>query len=151
MYHAVGVLLDQEACDLMVRVGIHKLGVPRNGVGSRGRVGYHSTEPEETMEVFRDTERLLLKNGVIQNSWQAARLLTVFPSCLLNLHEDRFETVPVRYHLVVETNPEAWVRHDGRWQQLELGVLYWMDPTKPHASVNLGQTPRTHLFFDVPA
>ena len=149
MYHAIGQLLDQEACDLMVRVGIHKLGVPRNGVGPEGRVGYHSTDPDATLEAFQSTQDLLRRKPIVDGEWVTARLLTVFPSSLLNLHADRGVDHLTRYHVVIETNPDAWVYHGSQWQQLELGVLYRMDPQMQHASVNFGKTPRTHLFFDV--
>ena len=53
-----------------------------------------------------------------------------------------------RYHIPLQINPGCWVFSDCVWQQLELGVVYEMDPTKPHGAVNWGDTVRLHLLID---
>lgn len=54
-----------------------------------------------------------------------------------------------RYHIVLTTNPQCWVFHDGTWSQLEQNGIYLMDPSKEHASINLGETNRYHLVVDI--
>ena len=54
-----------------------------------------------------------------------------------------------RFHLVIQTNPDCWMLHDGQWQQLEPGGIYTLDPLIPHASVNWGNEPRVHFVVDV--
>lgn len=67
----------------------------------------------------------------------------------LSYHRDDFEPGLTRRHLVLQSNPRAWVFHGAMFQQLKVGGIYTMDPTEFHASVNWGDTDRIHLVVDV--
>ena len=54
-----------------------------------------------------------------------------------------------RFHVVVQSAPDAWLLHGGVWTSVEEGAIYTMDPTIRHASVNWGHHPRTLLVIDV--
>lgn len=72
------------------------------------------------------------------------------PDGHIPFHSDRIEDYhPNRYHIVLQTNPHCWVYHDGVWQQLNRGGIYFMDPSKEHAALNFGSTIRLHLVVDV--
>ena len=53
-----------------------------------------------------------------------------------------------RRHLVLDTNDSSWCMHNNRWQQMELGGVYTMEPQFVHAAINWGVTPRIHLVVD---
>jgi len=72
----------------------------------------------------------------------------VFVGGFITKHRDGIPS-GVRHHLVVQTNPDAWVYHDGQWQQCEQNGIYTMNPNCFHAAVNMGQKPRTHFVVDI--
>lgn len=76
------------------------------------------------------------------------RLVGLLPSQQLVAHTDP-PISGIRHHLPLQSNPGCWVFHDGVWQQLEVGRMYTMDPTKPHGAVNWGTELRLHLMIDV--
>lgn len=53
-----------------------------------------------------------------------------------------------RYHVPLQSNPDCWCFHLGRWSQLTPGFVYTMDPSLPHGAVNWGSTLRLHLTID---
>ena len=103
------------------------------------RPGYWTTEKTPTVELFRP-----LLAGVFPGRWLAARLVTVKPGGVIPLHRDTPEEMDWRL-VVVQTNPDAWVLHDGHWQRLEQDGIYESDQRLPHAAVNFGKEPRVHL------
>ncbi len=118
--------------------------VPRDGIDrlAKTRLQYHTTLPEETLAALGP---YFSEHG----QWRHGLVLTLFPQQALKLHTDSLTAGVVRRHVVLETNPDAWVYHDGDWQHLEAGQSYTVDTTKLHGAVNFGSTPRTHLFYDV--
>lgn len=82
---------------------------------------------------------------------QKVCIVQLRPSAQIVAHIDQHEIYPneQRYHVPLKTNEGCWVFSDGVWQQLEVGRLYKMDPTKPHGAVNWGTTVRWHLLMDV--
>lgn len=80
--------------------------------------------------------------------WTNVLVTRIMPSGTIPLHVDGARA-GTRYHLVLETNTGCWCMHDGDWQQLGLGDIYTMEQTRPHGSVNWGETPRTHLVVDI--
>jgi hypothetical protein len=78
----------------------------------------------------------------------ATKLVGLLPSQQIAAHADA-PIQGVRYHIPLQVNDGCWSFHDGVWQQLKLGVVYQMDPTKPHGAVNWGETIRLHLMIDV--
>jgi hypothetical protein len=77
-----------------------------------------------------------------------ARLVALYPSSQIVAHCD--PPIPgLRYHLPLQVNDGCWVFSDGTWQQLEVGVVYQMDPSLRHGAVNWGHEVRIHLMLDV--
>lgn len=96
-------------------------------------------------------------SAVIQQSILPARLsqlIALRPGGHIPLHADDVATEHAmepglsRFHVVLQTNQDCWSLHNGSWQQLEVGGIYWMNPTKAHAAVNFGSTARYHLVID---
>lgn len=80
--------------------------------------------------------------------WLRVQMIALYPSSQLVAHCD----APIdatRYHIPLVVNPGCWVFHDGTWQQLEVGTVYQMDPTRTHGAVNWGAEVRLHLIVDV--
>lgn len=73
----------------------------------------------------------------------------LYPGGSLDPHEearhDRY-----RWHLPVQTNPDAVLVVDGDELHLPVGQLYRLDPWLTHSARNDGTTPRIHLVWDVP-
>lgn len=111
--------------------------VPR--LQSLERAGYWTTEKTPTVELFRP-----LLADVFPGPWLAARCVTVKPGGVIPLHRDAPEEMDWKL-LVVATNPDAWVLHDGEWGRLEQNGIYESDQRRPHAAVNFGKEPRVHL------
>lgn len=79
-----------------------------------------------------------------------ATLVVLAPSSQIVGHKDSPNDVHGRrLHIPLQTNPGCWSFHDGRWQHLEIGYGYWMDPTVEHGAVNWGTSTRLHLMVDV--
>ncbi len=76
-----------------------------------------------------------------------AMFVVLYPSSQLVAHRD--PPIPdLRYHVPIIVPPGNWVFHDGLWQQLVVGNIYQMDPTKEHGAVNWGSEIRIHLVVD---
>lgn len=76
-----------------------------------------------------------------------AAVVALYPSAQLVGHTD--PPVPnERYHVPLDMNEGCWVFSDGVWQQLAVGHVYQMDPTKVHGAVNWGASVRLHLMLD---
>ena len=86
---------------------------------------------------------------LIPGRWMNSILVLLFPHSKLPEHSDS-NSNRIRHHVALQTNPGVRYFHDGVWQQLELGVIYTMNPSKTHAAVNKGDTLRIQLFVDVP-
>ena len=84
-----------------------------------------------------------------------ATLLGIQPGGTIPLHKDNpgvennVDGPLTRYHLILSTNDWCWNFHAGTWQQLEVGYMYTMDPTREHASINWGPNTRWHLILDI--
>lgn len=88
--------------------------------------------------------------SVLPGDWVASMLVLIRPGGNIRMHQDVPEREGLtRYHVVLSTNDRCWNYHDGDWQQLELGGIYTVDPTREHASINWGETMRVHLVVDV--
>lgn len=86
----------------------------------------------------------------IPGVWARSMLVMLAPGGNIPVHRDLpLAAESVRYHLVLTTNPRCWNYHDGGFQQLEEGGVYTVDMTAEHASINWGETQRTHLVVDV--
>lgn len=79
-----------------------------------------------------------------------ARLVLLLPSQQIVEHVDP-PIAGARYHVPLQSDAHCWVLHAGTWQQLTVGWVYSMDPSKPHGAVNWGPSPRVHLMVDVDA
>ena len=81
--------------------------------------------------------------------WIRSTVIALYPGAQIPSHVD----VPIRpnltcWHIPLQINSGCWAFHDGHWQQLLLGRVYQMDPTKPHGAGNWGDTVRLHLIVD---
>lgn len=94
-------------------------------------------------------EGLVALQAITGGPYGWVRLVGLQPSQQIVAHVDREPIVARRYHLPLRSNPGCWVFHSGGWQQLQIGRLYEMDPTRPHGAVNWGDTLRVHLLLDV--
>jgi hypothetical protein len=84
----------------------------------------------------------------LHGPWRHCSLAVLAPNGVCHLHSDDPQARN-RLMFVLQTNPDAWCFHDGHWQQLQLGGVYQVDATRPHAAVNLGTDLRIHLAVDL--
>jgi hypothetical protein len=91
-----------------------------------------------------------LKAAIHRGEFASAvvHVVALYPSSQLVAHSDPPVT-GTRYHVPLVVNNGCWSFHDGTWQQLEVGTVYEMDPTKLHGAVNWGTEVRLHLIVDV--
>ena len=139
MYEPLALTISSEECHRLIKAGgslIHKAGSGHP---------YHTTPSDDTIALYEP-----LLGDRFTGAWLYAQLVILFPGGALTQHTDG-QLGRSRRHLVLQTNPHVWIFHDGAWQQLPLGGVYSMDPTKPHGAVNWGHAPRVHLLMDVAA
>ena len=87
--------------------------------------------------------------ALFPGDWPYSMLAVVFANGTIPPHKDGpLAKDYQRYHLVLQSNPNAWSFHDGVWQQLKENGIYVMDCTQYHAAVNWGAEPRVHLVID---
>ena len=85
----------------------------------------------------------------LPGEWAAAMLVLIRPGGYIQPHRDEPARAGLsRFHIVLQTNQRCWNFHDGDWQQLELGGIYTIDPTREHGSLNWGDAMRVHLVID---
>lgn len=89
-----------------------------------------------------------LLKATFPGQWTYAALVAIYPGAQIQSHVDA-PVIGTRYHIPLQLNDGCWVFHDGTWQQLTVGAVYTMDPTKPHGAVNWGPNLRLHLLLDV--
>lgn len=87
--------------------------------------------------------------AVLGGEWLYSMVTVIQTNGSIPPHKDaplrgRFQ----RYHLVLQTNENAWNYHDGDWDRLEVGGIYLLDQTKVHGAINWGAKPRIHLVVD---
>ena len=110
-----------------------------------GPNGYGTVHGDKVLEAFSPLQK------VIRGEWLVPFLVVVQPGGILPYHRDFPEPITgqVRYHLVLQSNPDCWSWHDHQWQQLKSGWLYTMEPSKYHSSVNFGSEDRIHFVVDI--
>lgn len=139
------------------RVGTYAGNVPIQDLADRLRsfdiawadtYGYGTTT--DHLVAVRDAFRPDLIEA-LPGEWAYSMLVILKPGMgSIRFHRDLKQREGlVRHHLVLQTNEHCWNFHDGIWQQLELGVIYTLDETKEHASINGGESPRVHLVVDI--
>ena len=106
-------------------------------------MGYRTVHGQEALyaSYLRDTFPGTWARGFFSIIWKDG---SIVPHLDSDMRADA-----TRFHLVIQTNPDCWMLHDGQWQQLEAGGIYTLDPLIPHASVNWGHSTRVHLVVDV--
>ncbi len=136
MYRRVGTSAGPTPiADLAARAGPHFLSWAADG---------HATAHSGVLEaVCTDLE------DAVPGEWQSAMLVGIAPGGSLVLHHDDLADEFSRYHVVLATSDRCWYFHDGDWQRLETGGIYYFDPTRDHAAINWGPEPRIHLVIDV--
>ena len=75
-------------------------------------------------------------------------VVALYPSSQIVAHADA-PIQGIRHHIPLQQNDGCWSFSEGVWQQLQIGRIYTMDPTKVHGAVNWGSTVRLHLIVDV--
>lgn len=88
----------------------------------------------DLLDIFRPVERIAV--------------VALYPSSQIVAHVDANPDQWRRFHIPLQLNDRCWVFHDGDWQQLVVGRVYQMDPTKVHGAVNWGTEVRLHLLVD---
>lgn len=108
--------------------------------------GYCTTDRDETTTIYRSHLEQLFSG-----EWTKCFLAIIWPNGTIPPHVDgdSIREGSQRYQVVLQSNPDSWVLHDGDWQQLEEGGIYTMRPELRHASVNWGNEPRINLIVDV--
>lgn len=104
---------------------------------------YNTTDPDKTAAIYRD--RLA---NIFPGVWTKCFLAIIWPNGSIMPHCDLDVPDVVRTHLVLWTNPDCWCMNDGHWCQPDLGGIYTMEQTLPHASINWGGEPRVHFVVD---
>ena len=86
----------------------------------------------------------------VQPTNMGIRIIGIRPGGQIAGHRDGSPATVTftRYHIPLQTNGHCWSFSDGVWQQLDVGVIYTMDPTEFHGAVNWGDTMRLHLLID---
>lgn len=106
------------------------------------------------MSDFTETQRRFYREPFLsafpKGEWTKCTVVALSSMCQIPLHVDHPQDVKGRrYHVPIQTSNDAWCFSDGSWQQLVLGRMYRMDPTRPHGAVNWGLETRLHLLVDV--
>lgn len=109
-----------------------------------GPGGSRMADYAEAMAAYRQHPWL---QQALPSLWWLVTVIVLEPSAQIVAHTDP-PIRGVRYHLPLEQNDGCWSFHAGRWQQLQTGRLYRMDPTQSHGAVNWGATVRRHLIID---
>jgi hypothetical protein len=114
------------------------------------RISVESDFSEVHSDVPEYLKSLLLDFAQSQNfKLGRVRLMRLLPKTGLSLHKD----TSVRYHLVLETNPQSYIAQSfekGNMAALCFHIpadstFYKVDTTKGHFVYNAGWTPRIHL------
>lgn len=138
--------LTPDVCHGMVQLVETRLFYPPSTNGGEAEPGgehYRLSGDSEIRPLF---EGLPLKD--VFPPWVYIDLLTIYPKGFVHLHTDTSRGW-IRWHVVLQTNPDAWCFAGGVWSHLPLGTTWTVDTTAPHGSVNWGSEPRIHLIFDV--
>jgi len=78
-----------------------------------------------------------LKIGRVRLAWQP-------PNYGYTLHSDH---EPMRLHIPIITNKDAWFINDKKIYHMDYGKLYHLITTGPHTATNYGALPRLHLIL----
>lgn len=124
-------------------------------IGNEKYVGIQQEETflnlnEEFENDFERTEACTSFFGNILDQFSApitrVRLLELAPGGIIPPHIDYPYTYGIKLHAYLETNDDVWCEVDGeRFQIPSNGKFVWMDVSKPHSVINLGDKPRTTL------
>ncbi|MBK8564078.1 MAG: aspartyl/asparaginyl beta-hydroxylase domain-containing protein [Saprospiraceae bacterium] len=129
---------------------------PLRSVGGHSAVIYSS--PAGTNPNFYKDTPILERCPYFQTAikWfqcqvNGARLMRLDPGARILEHTDDMDdgnTLELRIHIPVETNPrvEFWV--DGKLVPMQEGEVWYADFNLPHSVNNNGSAPRTHLVLD---
>ena len=137
MYELDGMLLPPAVDDLLAQV--RKIVIPSGTAGSwmcadkDARAGLEATLRDHWPEVGP-----ILYMTVVY----------LYPGAQIQSHCDA-PIQGIRYHIPLQQNDGCWSFSEGVWQQLQIGRIYTLDPSKPHGAVNWGPTLRVNLLIDV--
>ena len=66
-----------------------------------------------------------------------------------HIDEGKYAEATDRFHLPIQTNPDAWLRIGDECAHLDEGEIWWFDKHSPHDGGNDGAADRIHLIVDV--
>jgi quercetin dioxygenase-like cupin family protein len=66
-----------------------------------------------------------------------------------HVDEGGYALATARFHLVIATNPGAWLEAGGERVHMAAGELWWFDKHAPHRGANEGATDRVHMVIDL--
>lgn len=136
MYHRLPLTLTPEQVDRFRHLA-HMLDIAPGPGGSR------MSAHEATKNIFEEN-----LTPILPPPWAYVTVVALYPGAQIQAHADA-NPMATRHHIPLQLNEDCWVFSDGVWQQLKVGRIYTMDPTKPHGAVNWGPTLRLHLLVDV--
>ena len=144
-YQRQPTTLTPVACQELVHIA-ETLYFPPSTSGGNAEPGgehYRLSGDSEVRPLFEP-----VLEGLFPGPWVYVDLLTIYPKGWVHLHTDTSHG-RIRWHVVLQTNPDAWVFSGGVWAHLPVGTVWTVDTEEPHGSVNWGREPRLHLIFDV--
>lgn len=96
------------------------------------------SEQSYIVKLVNDIEKHVgLQIGRVRLAWQA-------PNYGYTLHSDH---EPIRLHIPIITNKNAWFINDKKIYHMDYGKLYHLITTGPHTAHNYGALPRLHLIL----
>lgn len=104
--------------------------------------------PMMTVEEFRDL--VIQINQVVDEPLARVLIVKLFPGGTISSHIDEgiYSDSTNRYHLVLKTNPRAFLKINDEVEHLEEGWLYSFNKHLLHSGANEGDTDRIHLIVD---
>lgn len=125
--------------------------------------GYDTTQANNILEVY-DNQGLLALKGLkaIYDRVQGISkhlghkdigrifISKLLAGCEVDRHVDAGDYFSKygRYHLILQTNPDAACEVDGEECFMPVGTVWWIDNGLPHAFWNRGTTDRIHVIWD---
>lgn len=87
----------------------------------------------------------------ISEKWDLGRcrLCLLPPRTCYSLHVD---VSPVRFHLVISTNPQSFIIHPERNSMIQVpedGGIYAINTGEPHTAMNCGSSDRIHMVMEI--
>jgi quercetin dioxygenase-like cupin family protein len=129
-------------------------GVALRSVGGAARQLYPDPNPQgswEDTEILGYCPAIATAVAAFECEKTSVRLLRLGPGASVREHTDHnlgYEDGEVRFHVAVQTNPDAVFELEGRPIEMLPGETWYVDFNLRHRVANNGATPRIHLVLD---